>query len=1733
MADDGNNRRLFDHFIVAGLSENPEELTPLEHECGNKAHEALAPITDITIIFPGQGEQVPPGFTCIETTPSGYPADLNHGSIRTHSAFLCYRRGYQKPPLVDIGIMDEGKKERPMEDSTVVQYTPDGRPANVSNTSSALYFTYRRCKTNGPPHQLVITHISVIIASKGEVPPHTFYKIDKNLNKAMVGSDVYVCYKKAQSCCRRIAYKPAVLDRFPKTDDEVNSFAQNVPMFCLPMGAVIESWSVECGPPEELFSTCVLTDADGTKYYGASLTFYEKYTQELNQHQKDVLSFDMESKNQEENPDSPKEVSPNQLFFMNKSICVVSRYPFFECFRRFLYYVYYMSVYPDSQRVPIERYVSHLMYEVPFPTTSKPRVLVQLGEDLVAFENHDDSQVPLSGAQFHEVLRNMNVDNFIYAMSLALLEQKILIHSLRPWLLTVVSETICALMFPFHWQCPYVPQCPLALAGVLHAPLPFIAGVDSRYFDLYEDPPGDVTCFDLDTATVRYSVNKKLIKDAALPKKPFKRLKQALENILDKIRSDDREREKIRKMKVEGSNSGDMDHQIQIRKASYELLIREAFLRFMCSIMDGYTNFLKPITECPRTAHATDMSERFDLEGFLRSRDKSTIDFYKKFSETQSFIRFIEERSFISDKVAYNAFFDECIQRCAAKSDPYLELLDRDLYSVNHTIVIPPPELLNPKSAELVYKLAKNKLKVLRLAMTILRRVSKAAIPLLDQVSYRLLMELCGEYGYPDVAVDVLHEMRRLSIVPNAITYAVYHWAVMEGKWPGEARLKAIWAWKRIKIRLDVCSRFSAIRRDPSGVIPNNVRELPHDLNTTMDDTTTSMENTSNISVEDVAVNPSMSSTPDIDGHSASSRDLKEEDEREKALREQPYIMTIDPLPDKNDNKSEDEKEELTSDPLTASVHSEEERKAKSASLNISPSREQFLREHSASPFAKDLASLDDRLMSKRKSSSKGPSSWFKKLTSSPVVSNLMRSHTAEDIKHSDEDSRSTGNNELSVSSITMSPSFSSLVNSVRKHALKGYDAVSQQGNVLLKKSGVNSLVNEMKNLNKSYLKDSSFTSSANEESFLNGTVNYQDHLNASDPAFQLDSGSSGDFLSMDFWMRDLLMEIADDDEDSYIIDATLCSSSTCPRCSHIIYDEDLAAGWTVDDSNLNTACPYCYFSFAPSLKVNLEQRVESIQQSWYTPFQSKSYRATENTDVKVAPETLSVPFKLIDGLNADGSLNDVKASKIVAGKDPEFANLLLQSLAIEAASSMPSKHRSKSKDKGDKDKEKKKKSKSSDESKSKKSRKSSTTEKEKKEKKEKKSKSKSKEKKSDEIVDPVDRNEVNPDTSYVERESSGGTSKGGDDSGIAEETGAESERHDFENHSRESSGTRQSRINNTESFNGYTPMDTILEPEKIDDGEIVKRPTTGAIRPQTALGRPGTASARPAPPKVKKTKVADLDTTIVSQQSSGFDKSLVLMEDYDNLKKENDSDDFIVEEEDEIVVNQKTGIGADISELTQGSEHGQLVNRIIENTRKLEDDGNAFIDSGSFYDISEQKKMRAEVEAVQRALQATAQSTNPLSRSLDFIVEDFDLMLKEIEDNRKLAEDSTRLSVDVDRSLVASERRQNLWKMATDQLIAGNLFKIMQEIVQSHRDINPVTKTMALRNHFSLYRDILFVAIDHFKHNVDREQFDRMYNADFRKFSVQISQLLDAPDKPPKPISIACRRIFLPLDIF
>ncbi|MGH0147404.1 UNVERIFIED_CONTAM: hypothetical protein FKN15_010319 [Acipenser sinensis] len=259
--------RVTDYFVVAGLT---DKSTPLDQEISlsdTKSSGPKAPITDISVINKSAGETVPEGFTCIETTYTGQPANLNHGSLKSPELFLCYKRGRDKAPLDDIGVLYEGK-ERLIQGCEVIQATPFGRCANVNNSSAnsqRIFITFRRALLIRPQNSLAVTDICVIITSKGETPPHTFCKVDKNLNCGMWGSNVYICYKKSVSASNSIAYKAGLIFRYPEEDYESFPLSESVPLFCLPMGATIECWAPNTRYPLPVFSTFVLTVSSGEK----------------------------------------------------------------------------------------------------------------------------------------------------------------------------------------------------------------------------------------------------------------------------------------------------------------------------------------------------------------------------------------------------------------------------------------------------------------------------------------------------------------------------------------------------------------------------------------------------------------------------------------------------------------------------------------------------------------------------------------------------------------------------------------------------------------------------------------------------------------------------------------------------------------------------------------------------------------------------------------------------------------------------------------------------------------------------------------------------------------------------------------------------------------------------------------------------------------------------------------------------------------------------------------------------------------------------------------------------------------------------------------------------------------------------------------------------------------------------------------------------------------------------
>ncbi|XP_059690181.1 DENN domain-containing protein 4C isoform X5 [Gavia stellata] len=811
--------RVADYFVVAGLTDT-DTATLLDQEISRhetKSTGPKAPITDIAVIIKSAGETVPEGYTCVEATPTALQANLNYGSLKSPELFLCYKRGRDKPPLTDIGVLYEGK-ERIISGCEVIQATPYGRCANVNNSSASsqrIFITYRRAPPVRPQNSLAVTDICVIVTSKGETPPHTFCKVDKNLNCGMWGSSVYLCYKKSVPASNSLAYKAGLIFRYPQENYESFPLSDSVPLFCLPMGATIECWDPQTKYPLPVFSTFVLTCSSAEKVYGAAIQFYEPYPRELLT-EKQQLQLGLLTAVE-------RKVVTSKSINSNKCICLLSHWPFFEAFRKFLMFIYKLSV-SGPHPLPIEKHISHFMHNIPFPSPQRPRILVQLSaHDALILSQPVSTPLPLSGANFSTLLMNLGPENCATLLLFVLLEGKILLHSLRPAVLTGVAEAVAAMIFPFQWQCPYIPLCPLSLAAVLSAPVPFIVGVDSRYFDLY-DPPQDIVCIDLDTNMVYISDDKKSTNWKQFPKKPCKSLLSTLKKLHPQLAA-------VHRKTQEGSavemTPIEADFSWQKKMTELEMEIQEAFLRFMASILKGYRTFLKPITQAPSNK-ATAADSLFDHQGFLKSRDRAYAKFYTHLTKTQIFSRFIEECSFVSDKDTGLAFFDDCIEKLFpdkgtekgekvdvdSVEDARLIELDESQKS-EHTVFIMPPEPPTDDGQDRVPKYSYKNFPRLdfklfdrpqELKLSFSRHPAGSSIsnsPALmakrtKQVCYRVVMQLCGLWGQPVQAVRVLFEMKNAGIQPNAITYGYYNKAVLESPWPSSNR-SGIFLWTKVR----------------------------------------------------------------------------------------------------------------------------------------------------------------------------------------------------------------------------------------------------------------------------------------------------------------------------------------------------------------------------------------------------------------------------------------------------------------------------------------------------------------------------------------------------------------------------------------------------------------------------------------------------------------------------------------------------------------------------------------------------------------------------------------------------------------------------------------------------------------------------------------------------------------------------------------------------------------------
>lgn len=467
----------------------------------------------------------------------------------------------------------------------------------------------------------------------------------------------------------------------------------------------------------------VLTNAIGRRMYGSALTCFELLPAEvwaksldgiLQKFPRmtvncDIISADLPIAGKTLPPrsvtaecQSPEHTTrclslsfESKPIYASKTLCLLSFYPFFDQFRSMLAELYRISVSPRTG--PLEHVIVN-MFEIPVPLSPRVASQLRIGSKTVRFHvPNSDDDFPLLDCSFQLLFRTLSLDAILTIFNALLLERKIILVSAHAQLLTPIAQSFLALMFPLEWQYSFVPVLPRMCSGILDAPMPVFVGLRQPYVDprLYERT--DTAVVELDAGRVHVAGAPLL----PLPPTLVATLRQELEEY-GRIGALSRmSREEMDGLDLTFPMVPTDDHrrsQSTLNDRFNERAVRASFVHFFAALFGSFREYLF-FPEIPNNIR---LDELFEKKKFHEEKPKGALRAYvAALLETQSFTRFIEERTFPSDRDSELKFFDHCcdyhrsVEAIADKAESLAGLVQSLLttsdFKFVYQVPLPPP----------------------------------------------------------------------------------------------------------------------------------------------------------------------------------------------------------------------------------------------------------------------------------------------------------------------------------------------------------------------------------------------------------------------------------------------------------------------------------------------------------------------------------------------------------------------------------------------------------------------------------------------------------------------------------------------------------------------------------------------------------------------------------------------------------------------------------------------------------------------------------------------------------------------------------------------------------------------------------------------------------------------------------------------------------------------------------
>ncbi|OAY59212.1 DENN domain and WD repeat-containing protein SCD1 isoform X1 [Manihot esculenta] len=400
-------------------------------------------------------------------------------------------------------------------------------------------------------------------------------------------------------------YLPSLLDQYPPDDHSLYPPPPpQLPTCVLPAGVEFYSSGFDSNDDSTFPRSypIVLTEGDGSKIYVTCIAFRDPVSEDIAEAYR---------------------IPANS--FADKCICLVSRSPSFRILRNALEEIFALCFSPSGSSKPLWDVIAHMVSNVPLPTPGKDRVLFAIENCLLSVEAPPKEGLPHVDISFQPLVQCLDVDNLIKFFTAVLLERRILLRSNKYSILTLVSEGICHLIYPFRWQHVYIPLLFFSGVDYIDAPTPYMMGLHSGV-DTSNLAMDGVVVVDLDYNQISTTEEIPPIPEPELSSLRSDILKLLFPNV----------------MGIDQVKAGVFSSSVQYCKGynkpwgeDHDLQLRLIFLKFFASILGGYRNFIE-----------NGATQVFNAQAFLRKRSRSTNQptepMITQFLDTHGFLDYLE-----------------------------------------------------------------------------------------------------------------------------------------------------------------------------------------------------------------------------------------------------------------------------------------------------------------------------------------------------------------------------------------------------------------------------------------------------------------------------------------------------------------------------------------------------------------------------------------------------------------------------------------------------------------------------------------------------------------------------------------------------------------------------------------------------------------------------------------------------------------------------------------------------------------------------------------------------------------------------------------------------------------------------------------------------------------------------------------------------------------------------------